>query len=114
MLATYNSALADIEDPKGGDALNRGIARLAVLERPEFSTHYFSDVQYQNLLQSLGVALAKRATAGPDGKVEDLDRAADCIARALKMARSRVATHTAAFLAARLARIEADRRMRGG
>ncbi len=113
MLATYNYALADIEDPQDGDALDRGIARLSALEPIELSRQFFNDLQYQNLLQSLGVALAKRATGGSSGNPEDLDRAADCMERALEMARGRGAAHTAAFLLGRLASIEADRLMRG-
>ena len=113
MLARYNLALVDIEDG-ADDRLAAGIARLESLAAPEVCTAVFDPLQRQNLFQSLGVALAQRATGGGRSRPADLDRAAHYVEQALDLARSREAEHDTARLAGLLASMETDRRTRGG
>ncbi len=112
LLALYNLALTDIENGRD-DQLALGIARLEALAAPDVCDVVFDTLQQQRLLQSLGVALARRATGAATHVPTDLDRASQFVERALDIARTRQAAHDAAFLASLLASIEADRRVRG-
>jgi CHAT domain-containing protein/tetratricopeptide (TPR) repeat protein len=112
MLARYNLALTyteDDTDPSGG-RLDAGIAMLQVLAGP-LAIDLFDQAQQQNLFQSLGVSLAKRASAPTRHGADDLDHAAAFGRKALALAQSRGEPFDVARLASLLARIETDRRM---
>jgi CHAT domain-containing protein len=126
-LALYNLGLAEIEDDR---TVSTGIARLEALAGEEAALSSLDAQQQQNLWHSLGVALAKRAVEQGEPRAADFDRAAEYLDRALRIARQRSATaaqeqprsdmpgrskpsRDVAFLAGLLARVEADRLMRG-
>jgi CHAT domain-containing protein len=113
-LASYNHALTYIDDDNdtSGSSLNAGIAMLRVFATPE-AIALFDRAQQQNLFQSLGTALAKRATQGKKPTPSDLDDAARFVAQAMATADARGEPYEMARNASILATIEADRRVRG-
>jgi len=109
LLAKYNLALVDIEDPNS-NSLDRGFAWLKAMSAPQAKA-LFDKRQQQNLMQSFGVALAKRAFTHQEP--EALDGAATSVEQALSLALERQAPADAAFLYRLLAQIETDRVVAG-